>query len=191
MGNTWPACSNNDMRTYTTHLPGILIIEPSVFSDERGFFKESFNAARYQTLAGIESPFVQDNQSYSKGSVLRGLHFQKTRPQGKLISVTRGTIFDVVVDINPQSRTFGQYVGVELSQENHKQLWIPPGYAHGFCVLSAEADISYKCTDYYQSDDEGGVAWNCPRLAIHWPIQNPILSPKDKTHPGLEQFLLP
>ncbi|ATI01019.1 MULTISPECIES: dTDP-4-dehydrorhamnose 3,5-epimerase [Alcaligenes] len=179
------------MRTHTTHLPGVLIIEPRVFNDERGFFKESFNAARYQAVAGIESAFIQDNQSYSKGSVLRGLHFQKTRPQGKLISVTRGAIFDVVVDIDPRSTTFGQYVGLELSQDNHRQLWVAPGYAHGFCVLSDEADISYKCTDYYQPDDEGGLAWDCPRLAINWPIQNPVLSAKDRSHPGLEQFLLP
>lgn len=179
------------MHTHTTLLPGVLIIEPRVFSDERGFFKESFSAARYAAVAGIEGPFVQDNQSRSQGSVLRGLHFQKTKPQGKLISVTRGSIFDVVVDIDPNSSTFGQYVGLELSQENNKQLWVPPGYAHGFCVLSSEADVSYKCTDYYQPDDEGGLAWNCPRLAIDWPVQNPILSTKDKTHPGLEQFLRP
>lgn len=179
------------MRTHTTHLPGVLIVEPRVFSDERGFFMESFSAERYKTVAGIEGPFVQDNQSCSKGSVLRGLHFQKTRPQGKLISVTRGRIFDVVVDIDPTSSTFGQHVGLELSQDNHKQLWIAPGYAHGFCVLSAEADINYKCTDYYQPDDEGGLAWDCPQLAIPWPIQNPILSPKDTMHPGLEQFLQP
>lgn len=179
------------MRTQATLLPGVLIIEPRIFSDERGFFKENYSADRYKKIAGIEAPFVQDNQSYSKGAVLRGLHFQRTRPQGKLISVTRGSIFDVVVDIDPLSPTFGHYVGLELSQDNHRQLWIAPGYAHGFCVLSAEADISYKCTDYYQPDDEGGLAWNCPRLAIDWPIKNPIMSAKDSTHPGLEQFLQP
>ncbi|MGN5538166.1 dTDP-4-dehydrorhamnose 3,5-epimerase [Alcaligenes sp. Lyrl_28] len=179
------------MHIHPTSLPGVLIIEPRVFHDERGYFKESFNAARYQTLAGIDSVFVQDNQSCSRACVLRGLHFQKTRPQGKLIGVTRGAIFDVVVDIDPHSSTFGHHLGVELSQDNHKQLWVPPGYAHGYCVLSAEADVSYKCTDYYRPDDEGGLAWDCPRLGIDWPIPNPILSAKDKMHPGLEQFLQP
>ncbi len=177
------------MRTQPTRLPGVLIIEPRIFSDERGFFKESFSVERYKAVAGIDSLFVQDNQSCSKSSVLRGLHFQKTKPQGKLISVTRGSIFDVVVDVDPSSSTFGEYIGLELSQSNHRQLWVAPGYAHGFCVLSAQADVSYKCTDYYQADDEGGLAWDCPRLAIDWPIKNPILSAKDRAHPGLEQFL--
>ena len=179
------------MHTYTTKLPGVLIIEPNCFQDNRGSFKESFSAERYKKIVGIDTLFVQDNQSYSKGSVLRGLHFQKQHPQGKLISVTRGRIFDVVVDIDPTSPSFGQHVGLEISEENNRQLWVSPGYAHGFCVLSAEADVSYKCTDYYQADDEGGLAWDCPRLAIEWPIKNPILSSKDRAHPGLEQFLQP
>ncbi|MGO3713198.1 dTDP-4-dehydrorhamnose 3,5-epimerase [Alcaligenes aquatilis] len=179
------------MNIMTTSLPGVLIIEPRVFSDERGFFKETFSQKRYCEQAGITLPFVQDNYSRSGRHVLRGLHFQRTRPQGKLISVTRGTIFDVAVDIKPESDTFGHYVGVELSEGNHRQLWLPPGYAHGFCVLSEEADLSYKCTDYYHPNDEGGLAWNCPQLAIAWPIRQPRLSPKDNSHPGLEQFQRP
>lgn len=179
------------MNILTTSLPGVLIIEPRVFSDERGLFKETFSQERYREQAGITLPFVQDNYSRSGQNVLRGLHFQRTRPQGKLISVTRGAVFDVAVDIRPESETFGHYVGIELSQANHRQLWVPPGYAHGFCVLSEEADLSYKCTDYFHPDDEGGLAWNCPRLAIAWPVLQPLLSPKDSHHPGLEQFQLP
>ncbi len=177
------------MNILTTPLAGVLIIEPHVYEDERGFFKETFSEKRYRNQAGISLPFVQDNYSRSRKNVLRGLHFQRTRPQGKLISVTRGTIYDVVVDIDPESATFSQYVGIELSENNHRQIWVPPGYAHGFCVLSQEADLNYKCTDYYRPEDEGGLAWNCPRLAINWPVQKPQLSPKDKHHPGLEQFL--
>lgn len=177
------------MNVLTTALPGVLIIEPLVFGDERGFFKETFSERRYRDQAGIYLPFVQDNYSRSQQGVLRGLHFQKTRPQGKLVSVIRGAIYDVAVDINPGSSTFGHHVGIELSEHNHRQLWLPPGYAHGFCVLSPEADLSYKCTDYYHPDDEGGLAWDCPRLDINWPIRDPILSDKDSRHPGLEQFL--
>ncbi|QRF89068.1 dTDP-4-dehydrorhamnose 3,5-epimerase [Alcaligenes faecalis] len=171
-----------------TALPGVLIIEPQVFGDHRGFFKETFSAQRYQEQAGITLPFVQDNHSRSGKGVLRGLHFQKTRPQGKLVSVGTGAVFDVAVDINPQSATFGQYVGVELSDTNHRQLWIPPGYAHGFCVLSDTADFLYKCTDYYFPQDEGGLAWNCPEVNIAWPIAEPQLSPKDQHYPQLSEL---
>ena len=176
------------MNVIPTALPGVLIIEPQVFGDHRGFFKETFSAQRYQEQAGITLPFVQDNHSRSTKGVLRGLHFQKTRPQGKLVSVGTGVVFDVAVDINPQSATFGQYVGVELSDTNHRQLWIPPGYAHGFCVLSDTADFLYKCTDYYFAQDEGGLAWNCPEVDIAWPISQPQLSPKDQNYPQLSEL---
>ena len=171
-----------------TKLLGVLIIEPKVFGDQRGFFKETFSVERYKTQAGIEQAFVQDNHSRSRKGVLRGLHFQKTKPQGKLVSVTRGAVYDVVADINPESLTYGQYVGVELSEDNHRQLWVPPGYAHGFCVLSEEVDFVYKCTDYYDPSDEGGVAWNCPMLNINWPIDNVQLSEKDQIYPGLKEL---
>jgi dTDP-4-dehydrorhamnose 3,5-epimerase len=172
-----------------TALPGVLLIKPRVFGDTRGFFLETFSVERYRALAGIALPFVQDNHSRSQQGVLRGLHFQRTRPQGKLVSVTRGAVFDVVVDINPASPTCGQYVGVELSDTNHHQLWIPPGYAHGFCVLSAEADFVYKCTDYYDPSDEGGLAWNCSRVGIDWPVRDPALSAKDSRYPTLDALL--
>nr|WP_322939458.1 dTDP-4-dehydrorhamnose 3,5-epimerase [Pseudomonas sp. s4] len=174
------------MQVIQTKLAGVLIIEPKVFGDHRGFFKETFSAERYKELAGIEQAFVQDNHSRSRKSVLRGLHYQKTKPQGKLVSVTRGAVFDVAADINPESPTYGQYVGVELSDDNHRQLWIPPGYAHGFVVLSDEVDFVYKCTDYYDPSDEGGVAWNCPMLNIAWPLTDVQLSDKDKAYAGLK-----
>jgi dTDP-4-dehydrorhamnose 3,5-epimerase len=172
-----------------TALSGVLLIKPRVFGDARGFFLETFSAERYRALAGIALPFVQDNHSRSQRGVLRGLHFQRTRPQGKLVSVTRGAVFDVAVDINPASPTCGQHVGVELSDANHHQLWIPPGYAHGFCVLSAEADFFYKCTDYYDPADEGGLAWNCPRVGIDWPVRDPALSAKDRGYPTLDVLI--
>ncbi len=177
------------MTLYPTRLPGVLIIEPTVFGDARGFFKETFHQQRYQEEAGIDLPFVQDNFSRSEKGVLRGLHFQKTKPQGKLVSVNQGAVYDVAVDIQPNSPTFAQYVGVELSDTNHRQLWIPPGYAHGFCVLSDTADFTYKCTDYYCPEDEGGVAWDCPKIAIPWPVENPRLSEKDKHYPTLAELV--
>ncbi|MBV6273199.1 dTDP-4-dehydrorhamnose 3,5-epimerase [Alcaligenaceae bacterium CGII-47] len=177
------------MNVIKTALPGVLIIEPRVFCDERGFFKESFSAQRYRDIAGITLPFVQDNQSRSYRNVLRGLHFQRRHPQGKLISVTAGAVYDVTVDINPNSATFGQHIAVELSATNHRQLWIPPGYAHGFCVTSDVADLSYKCTDYYDAADEGGLAWNCPDLGIVWPTAHPLLSTRDQQHPGLTALI--
>jgi len=174
------------MKVTDTALAGVKIIEPKVFGDHRGFFKETFNAQRYLDMAGIDLTFVQDNHSRSRKGVLRGLHFQKTKPQGKLVSVTRGAVFDVAADIDPASPTYGQYVGVELSQDNHLQLWVPPGYAHGFVVLSEEVDFVYKCTDYYDPSDEGGVAWNCPLLNIDWPIEDVLLSDKDSKYASLE-----
>ena len=175
------------MNVTETKLAGVLIVEPKVFGDARGFFKETFQAERYRE-AGIEYTFVQDNYSRSQKGVLRGLHFQITKPQGKLVSCTKGAVFDVAVDIDPNSITYGQHVGVELTEENHKQLWVPPGYAHGFCVLSEMADFQYKCTDYYDPSDEGGVIWNDPDVAIEWPIANPSLSSKDALLPTLKEL---
>ena len=176
------------MNVIDTPLAKVKIIEPKVFGDARGFFKETFSAERYANMVGISLPFVQDNHSRSRKGVLRGLHFQKTKPQGKLVSVTRGAVYDVVADVNPSSPTFGQYVGVELSEDNHRQLWVPPGYAHGFLVLSDEVDFVYKCTDYYDPSDEGGVAWNCSLLNIAWPLTNVQLSEKDKNYLGLKDL---
>jgi dTDP-4-dehydrorhamnose 3,5-epimerase len=176
------------MKIRQTALPGVLIIEPGVFGDARGFFLETFQLERYRE-AGIALPFVQDNHSRSQRGVLRGLHFQRQRPQGKLVSVSRGAVYDVAVDINPASPTCGRFVGVELSDENHLQMWIPPGYAHGFCVLSEVADFQYKCTDYYNPADEGGLLWNDPQINIPWPIEQPLLSAKDQLNPTLAQLL--
>lgn len=176
------------MKVIETALPGVVIIEPKVFGDQRGFFIETFQTERYRE-AGIELPFVQDNHSRSPRGVLRGLHFQRSRPQGKLVSVSRGAVYDVAVDINPESPTFGQYVGVELSDNNHRQLWIPPGYAHGFCVISEVADFQYKCTELYFPEDEGGLMWNDPDVNIPWPVETPLLSAKDQRNPTLRQLL--
>jgi dTDP-4-dehydrorhamnose 3,5-epimerase len=167
------------MNVIKTKLDGCVIIEPKVFGDERGFFLETFQADRYISEAGITLPFVQDNHSRSSKSVLRGLHFQKTKPQGKLVRVVRGQVYDVAVDIRKGSPTYGQWEGLILSEENKTQLWVPPGFAHGFVVLSDTADFEYKCTDYYDPSDEGGILWNDSDLDIPWPIDNPILSNKD------------
>lgn len=175
------------MKITTTALPGVLIIEPKAFGDARGFFLETFQSERY-AKTGITLPFVQDNHSRSQRGVLRGLHLQRKRPQGKLVSVSRGSVFDVAVDINPQSATFGEYVGIELSDDNHLQLWIPPGYAHGFCVLSEVADFQYKCTDFYYPEDEAGIIWNDPDVNIAWPLDNPLLSEKDQKLPRLREL---
>lgn len=176
------------MKVIKTALPGVLIIEPKVFGDSRGFFMETFQVERYHDV-GITLPFVQDNHSRSAKGVLRGLHFQRTRPQGKLVRVSRGNVYDVAVDINPESPTCGQYVGVELNDENQRQFWVPPGYAHGFCVLSDIADFQYKCTDFYFPEDEGGLLWNDPDIAIPWALDNPQLSEKDKLNPTLKELL--
>lgn len=178
------------MKVVPTKLQDCLIIEPKVFGDERGFFLESFQAERYRQLAGIELAFVQDNHSRSAQGVLRGLHFQKTKPQGKLVRVVRGEVFDVAVDIRPQSKTFGQWEGVILSEQNHRQFWVPPGFAHGFLVLSEFADFEYKCTDYYDPADEGSICWNDPDLAIEWPLSiHPLLSAKDAAAPQFRDLL--
>jgi len=178
------------MNVIKTKLDGCLIIEPKVFGDDRGFFLESFHQQRYEQLTGITQPFVQDNHSRSAKGVLRGLHFQKTRPQGKLVRVVRGEVFDVAVDIRPQSVTFGQWEAVILSEENKRQFWVPPGFAHGFQVLSDFADFEYKCTDYYFPEDEGSLAWNDPELGIDWPVQTPLLSAKDAKASTLRELNL-
>jgi dTDP-4-dehydrorhamnose 3,5-epimerase len=167
------------MKVIKTKLNDCVIIEPKVFGDERGFFLETFQAERYTSQAGITLPFVQDNHSRSSKSVLRGLHFQKTKPQGKLVRVVRGQVYDVAVDIRNGSPTYGQWEGLILSEENKTQLWVPPGFAHGFVVLSDTADFEYKCTDYYDPSDEGSILWNDSDLDIPWPVDNPILSNKD------------
>lgn len=175
------------MEIRETGLDGVLLLEPEVFEDQRGFFKELYQEDRY-LQAGISSGFVQDNYSRSFKYVLRGLHTQISRPQGKLVSCFRGVIFDVVVDINPKSKTFGSHIGVELSEHNHYQLWIPPGYAHGFCVLSDYADFSYKCTDFYDPGSESGILWSDPDLKIDWPVDCPIVSAKDQDLPSLREI---
>ena len=169
------------MKISHSKLKGCVIIEPRVFGDERGFFLETFQTVRYEQEAGIDLPFVQDNHSRSARGVLRGLHFQKTKPQGKLVRVVRGEVYDVAVDIRKGSATFGQWKGVILSEDNKKQFWVPPGFAHGFEVLSDTADFEYKCTDYYDPSDEGSILWSDPDLNIPWPIANPLLSTKDES----------
>ena len=173
------------MQVETTSLPGVLLIKPRIFHDDRGRFFESFQAKRYAEH-GINLPFVQDNISYSKKGTLRGLHYQLLHPQGKLVSVPQGKVFDVAVDIRLGSKTFGQSFGCELSDENHHQLYVPPGFAHGFYVLSEDVCFQYKCTDYYQPKDEYGIAWDDETLGIKWPLsEQPLLSPKDKLYVAL------
>lgn len=177
------------MNVIKTEVEGALIIEPKVFGDERGFFLETFQVERYKELVGIELNFVQDNHSRSSKNVLRGLHFQKQKPQGKLVRVVRGEVFDVAVDIRKNSPTYGKWAGVLLSEENKCQFWVPPGLAHGFVVLSDIADFEYKCTDYYDPTDEGCLIWNDADIGIEWPEGiEPILSEKDRV--GLKFQLL-
>ncbi|RDI44795.1 dTDP-4-dehydrorhamnose 3,5-epimerase [Aquicella lusitana] len=174
------------MHTTNGPLSGLLIIEPRVFKDSRGYFFETHQQTRYGSLRIPH--FVQDNVSRSHRNVLRGLHYQLPHAQGKLVWVTRGSVWDVVVDIRKSSPTFGQWFGITLSDENHIQMYIPPGFAHGFCVLSEEADFHYKCTDYYAPSYEHGIAWNDARLNIAWPVSSPVLSPKDEIYPALHEI---
>lgn len=166
------------MKIIPTVIPEVLIIEPKVFGDERGFFVETYSEARYKN-SGILLDFVQDNHSRSSKGILRGLHFQLNHPQGKLVRVVRGSVFDVALDIRVGSPSFGQAAWVELSEDNKLQLWVPPGFAHGFVVTSETADFEYRCTDYYHPETEGAVLWNDPNLNIPWPIDSPLLSAKD------------
>ena len=172
------------MKVTDTPLPGLRVIELDSFGDARGFFMELFRDRRYLD-AGIDLPFVQDNFSHSVKDTLRGLHFQEPYPQGKLVQVLQGTVFDVAVDIRRGSPTFGRWFGLELSSESKQQLWIPPGFAHGFCVTSASADFFYKCTEYYVPEADRVLAWNDPAIGIGWPIQTPLLSKKDAAAPRL------
>ena len=175
------------MKITQTQLPGVSLIQPEIHEDARGFFTETYQSQRYRE-GGIDATFVQDNLSRSERGVLRGLHFQVEKPQGKLVSCPRGSVFDVAVDVDPSSSTFKQYVAVELNEENHLQMWIPPGYAHGFCVLSEVADFHYKCTEFYQPSLERGVFWNDPDIGIRWPVTSPTLSAKDGALPRLAEL---
>lgn len=167
----------------TTHIEGVLVLEPKVFGDARGFFFESFNARDFELATGLKKSFVQDNHSKSSKGVLRGLHYQVQHAQGKLVRVTSGAVFDVAVDIRADSKTFGQWFGLELSDENKRQLWIPEGLAHGFLVTSESAEFLYKTTDYYHPEHERSLLWNDPEINIHWPIHAldapPLLAKKD------------
>jgi dTDP-4-dehydrorhamnose 3,5-epimerase len=176
------------MKRITTPLSGLVIIAPKQFHDERGFFLESFQAKRYQELLKTQVSFVQDNLSHSKQKVLRGLHYQRQQAQDKLVTVIQGRVFDVAVDIRLNSPTFGHWFGTILSDKNHHQLFIPKGFAHGFCVLSKTADFHYKCSDYYNADTECGILWSDPDLAITWPIKTPLISDKDKAYPTLKEL---
>ena len=168
------------MKVTTTSIPSVLIIEPRVFGDTRGFFFESFNQRAFNLATGLDVNFVQDNHSRSSKGVLRGLHYQIQQPQGKLVRVVRGSVFDVTVDLRKSSPTFGQWAGVELTEDNHRQLWVPPGFAHGFYVLSDSADFLYKTTDYYAPEFECSLIWNDPTIGIEWPLNTqPIISAKD------------
>lgn len=180
------------MKVLETALPGVVIIEPKVWGDDRGFFMETYHARKLLDASGIDEPFVQDNQSGSVRGVLRGLHFQEPNPQGKLLRAGSGVIWDVAVDIRRGSPHFGKWIGVELSAENKRQLWIPAGFAHGFCVVSDWADLLYKCTALYEARHDRGIVWNDPDLAIQWPVRDPLLSAKDAALPRLgEAEVLP
>jgi dTDP-4-dehydrorhamnose 3,5-epimerase len=174
------------MQIIETSLPGVLLIEPKVYEDERGFFFESYNARDY-AAHGISTEFVQDNHSRSTRGVLRGLHYQVGQGQAKLVRVAVGEVFDVAVDIRRGSPTFGQWVGYRLSAKNRRQLYIPVGFAHGFCALSAQAEFLYKVSSYYAPADERGIIWNDPAIGIAWPINEPILSERDRHHPPLSK----
>lgn len=175
------------MQICPTDLPEVLLVEPTVHRDERGFFLETWHAEKF-AAAGLDAGFVQDNQSQSRRGTLRGLHAQVARPQGKLVRASRGEIYDVAVDIRPDSPRFGRSVGLLLSAENFRQLWIPEGFAHGFCVISEIAEIQYKCTAPYDPASEVTIAWDDPRLAIQWPVRDPLLSPKDRLGRRLAEF---
>ena len=181
--------SGSVMKISPTKISEVLVLEPEVYTDERGYFMETFRSS-YLNEHGVELNFVQDNQSQSRIGTLRGLHYQLEFPQGKLVRVISGTVFDVAVDIRGNSSTFGKWVGETLSAENRKQLWVPPGFAHGFLVLSNSAELFYKCTEYYHPEDDHSLLWNDPAVGIEWPLQNrePILSEKDRIAQCLSQI---
>lgn len=179
------------MNVIKTDIEGVVVIEPKVFGDERGYFFESFNAERFFAETGIDVAFVQDNESRSKRGVLRGLHFQREPyAQAKLVRVVQGRVIDVAVDIRPGSPTFGKYVATELSGENHRQMFIPKGFAHGYVVLEDDTVFQYKCDEYYHPESEAGIAWNDPQIGIEWPLSEDeiILSNKDRKHPTLKEL---
>ena len=176
------------MKIIPTAIPDLLILEPKVFGDTRGFFFESFNASSFRQATGLDVTFVQDNHSRSQKGVLRGLHYQIRQSQGKLVRVVRGAVFDVAVDIRQSSPAFGQWLGIELTEDNHRQFWIPPGFAHGFVVLTDSADVLYKTSAYYAPEYERCILWNDPAIGIQWPLAGePLLSEKDKTGLPLHQ----
>lgn len=175
------------MKIIPAELDGVTILEPDVFEDGRGFFMETFHRRRYRH-AGIKQQFVQDNLSFSIKDTIRGLHYQKKFPQAKLVQVITGEIFDVAVDIRPGASTYGKWTGVYLSDTNRRQMLIPAGFAHGFCVCSRTAHVWYKCSDFYKPEDEGGVSWQDPDIGIDWPVKNPIMSEKDKRFPFLRNL---
>jgi dTDP-4-dehydrorhamnose 3,5-epimerase len=174
------------VKVLPTDIPGVLLFEPRVFGDARGHFLETYHQQRYAD-AGVPGPFVQDNLSRSTRGTLRGLHFQQPHPQGKLVQCVAGAVWDVAVDVRQGSPTFGKWVGVELSADNRRQLWVPEGFAHGFCVLSESADFSYKCTALYSPETERTIRWDDPALAIPWPVTQPLLSAKDAAAPRLSE----
>ena len=176
------------MKLTPKEIPDVILIEPDIFRDARGFFLETWHERKYAE-GGITGPFVQDNHSHSRRGSLRGLHAQRERPQGKLVRVVDGEVFDVAVDIRRGSPTFGKWVADRLSGENLRQLWIPPGFAHGFCVLSETVHLEYKCTDFYDAEDEIAIAWNDPEIGIDWPVSDPTLSAKDAAAPSLRDLL--
>ena len=176
------------LRFEQTDLPGVIVVEPDVYRDGRGFFLETYHAEKY-LAGGIAGPFVQDNQSESVGGTVRGLHLQLRRPQGKLVRAIQGEIFDVAVDVRVGSPTFGRWVGVTISAGDFRQCYVPPGFAHGFCVLSPTAQVEYKCTDLYDPETEIGIAWDDPALGISWPVREPFLSGRDRHHRRLDELL--
>ena len=177
------------MKVTPTSLPDVRIIEPKAFEDRRGFFMETYHQRRYEQ-SNIDCIFVQDNLSHSVRGILRGLHYQLQYPQAKLVQVIYGAIFDVAVDIRRGSPTFGKWIGAHISDKNRHQIFVPEGFAHGFCVLSETADVLYKCTDFYAPDDEGGILWSDPGIGIDWPINDPLLSDKDSQYPCLKDVAL-
>ena len=178
------------MKVLDTAIAEVKVVELDVYNDARGEFFERFNERRFAEL-GLPTRFVQDNQSYSRANVLRGLHFQVNRPQGKLVQCTRGRVWDVAVDVREGSPTFRQWVGVELDESRRQLFWIPPGFAHGFCVIGHEAELQYKCSEFFDAADDAGVAWNDPDLGIPWHVKNPVLSEKDQRLPPLASARLP
>jgi len=176
------------MKANTTEIPGVLVLDPAVFPDDRGFFLETWNARAFQKAVKLDVQFVQDNHSRSSRQVLRGLHYQIKKPQGKLVRVSRGRVFDVIADLRKSSPTFGRWIGLEISDLNHHQVWIPVGCAHGFLVVSESADVLYKTTDYYAPEDERCLIWNDPKLAIDWPLAgDPVLSARDRSGLSLDE----